>query len=294
MRAKFLELAFLSKLEKTNVNASGVEGNITVLKKTEDIDGTQRVYISGASIKYAIKTYLEENGWTLSQPKAKTKTAQITTQCDPKKYIDDDLFGYLDTDTDKKRVAPVKTNGMISLFPYKGDLNRGVRFDPEGKQHSMYDIEILTNVFRSNWAIELDRIGYLEDDGKILPANERDNRVKALMRSILNLWSRVKKTNFLTKMNPEVLVMLLKDDKSISIGDKLKIDQKYNLDITALEEALVFSEDSIKEAYIAGMKSFINNWKDVKERLGSMKNVQVMDMTSFKKMILGGNFNFYR
>ena len=178
MKANFMEIAFLSKLEKTNINASGTEGNVTILKKTEEIDGTQRIYISGASLKYAIKTYLEENGWKLSEVKSKTKTAQITTECNPKERIDDDLFGYLDTETDKKRVAPVKTNGMISLFPYRGDLNRGVRFDPKGKEHSLYDIEIATNVFRGNWAVELDRIGKGKDWE--IPPNEKERRVISL------------------------------------------------------------------------------------------------------------------
>ena len=32
-KIKFLEIAYLTKIEKANPNASGTEGNITILKK---------------------------------------------------------------------------------------------------------------------------------------------------------------------------------------------------------------------------------------------------------------------
>jgi len=293
MRANFMEIAFLSKLEKTNINASGTEGNVTILKKTEEIDGTQRIYISGASLKYAIKTYLAENGWILSEIKPKTRTAQITTECNPKERIDDDLFGYLDTEADKKRVAPIKTNGMISLFPYKGDLNRGVRFDPEGKEHSLYDIEIATNVFRSNWAVELDRIG--KGDDWEVPAEEKEKRIKAFLKALFNLWSRVKQTNFLTKISPEVIVFAFRDDKTLTIADKLRIDENYNLDVEALKEALDYHKDSLKEVYIGGMKSFVKNWDDVVEELNGYLDgkIRVKDLPSLKDLVISNDFKFY-
>lgn len=295
MKAKFMEIVFLTKLEKTNINASGTEGNITVLKKTEEIDGTQRIYVSGASLKYSLKEYLKENGWELSPIKRKTKAAQITTQCDPSKYIDDDLLGYMDTESDRKRVAPVKTNGMISLFPYRGDLDRGVRFDPEGKQHSLYDMEIATNVFRSNWAVELDRVGYFEDEDKTLDAGEREKRIKAFLKGIFNLWSRVKQTNFLTKISPEVAVIVFRDDKTLTVADKLRINEQYELDIDALKEVIDYHKDGIKEIYIAGFKSFVKNWDAVKKELDGYAGgkVKVMDLTELKNMFLGNSFKFY-
>jgi len=294
MRANFMEIAFLSKLEKANINASGTEGNVTILKKTEEIDGTQRIYISGTSLKYAIKTYLAENGWKLSEIKSKTRTAQITTECNPKERMDDDLFGYLDTEADKKRVAPIKTNGMVSLFPYKGDLNRGVRFDPRGKEHSLYDVEIATNVFRSNWAIELDRVG--NGENWEISANEKEKRIKAFLRALFNLWSRVKQTNFLTKISPEVVVIVFRDDKTLTIADKLRIDENYNLDIQALKEAIDYHKDAIKEVFIGGMKSFIRNWDAVVTRLNRHLEgkVKVMDLTTLKDNLLSSGFKIYK
>src|SRR5690554_20961 len=55
-------------------------------------------YISGQSIKAKIKDCLEEQGVELSVPKIvkeKGKKNTPTTSCNPFKYLDDDLFGYM-------------------------------------------------------------------------------------------------------------------------------------------------------------------------------------------------------
>ncbi len=308
MRAKFMEIVFLTKAEKSNFNASGTEGNITSLKKTTEIDDTQRVFVSGTSLKYSIKEYLreveEKYGIKLSPLKSKSEEAQITTECDPKSYIDDDLFGYLDTSTDKKRVAPVKTNGMISLFSYRNDLNRGVRFDPEGQNHSLYDIEIVTSVFRSNWAIELDRIGKetvtinksrQEID---IGDEEREKRIKVFLNGLFNLWSRVKQTNYLTDISPRVITIVLRDDKALTVADRLRIDTNYNLDIEALRESLRLHKDSIKEFYLGYSASFINNVDEVKNLHNGLDDslkgkVKVMEIAELKEKILGNEFKFF-
>lgn len=291
-----MEIVFLVKAEKTNLNAAGTDGNITSLKKTTEVDDTQRIFISGASVKYAIKQYLQDIGWSLSPLKGKSRQAQVTTECKPKEYIDDDLFGYMDTSRNVKRVAPVKTNGMIALFPYSNDLNRGVRFDPEGTQHSLYDIEIVTTVFRSNWAVELDRIGKKSDNSEgeedfDLNAGEKEKRIKGLLESIFNFWSRVKQTNYLTSLTPQVLAIVLRDDKTMTIGDKLSINANHELDINALEEVLTYHKKRLKEVYIGYFRSFLRNADEV-NRLNSDK-AKVMSLPDLKNLILSDDFRFF-
>ncbi|GIU72270.1 MAG: type I-B CRISPR-associated protein Cas7/Cst2/DevR [Candidatus Nitrosocaldaceae archaeon] len=305
MKARFMEIVFLTKVEKSNINASGTEGNITTLKKTTEIDDTQRVFISGASIKYSIKEYLADLGFPLSPVISKaaedvesgTKASQITTKCDPQNYIDDDLFGYMNTATAQKRVAPIKTNGMISLFPYTNDLNRGVRFDPKGQNHSLYDIEIVTTIFRSNWAVELDRIGR-EGDKDIISNEEKEKRIKAFIESIFNLWSRVKQTNYLTDISPQVITIVFRDDKTLTIGDKLRIDANYNLDIDALLEAIKRHKNRIKEFYIGYSRTFINNEEESKDAIKGLDEdikakVKVMDIVELKSEVLKNEFNLF-
>lgn len=292
-KVNFLEIAYLTKIEKANPNASGTEGNITVLKKTEEIDGTARVFVSGTSIKYAIKEYWKSIGWKLSPIKEKEAATaeeggrQITTECNLEKYIDDDLFGYMDTSGQKtkKRVAPVKTNGLISIFPYRGDINRGVRFSQKSEDHSLYDIEITTNVMRGNFAIELDRIGY-DDEKKEMVINEAEKkkRIRALFEAIFNLWGGGHQTNFLTKLSPELMVVVFRNDKSLTIADKLRIDEKYNLDISALKEIIELFHDKIEKVLIGGLKSFVRNWPDIE----GLKNdkIEVMELVRLKERLL--------
>lgn len=318
MRAKFMELAFLAKLEKANPNASRTVGTLTELKKTTDIDGSHRVFISGASAKYAIKQYLYETGWSQSRvsPKItrKTKAAetkkkggekespeaverQITTQCDPKEFIEDDLFGYMDTSRKVKRAAPVKTNGMISLFHYDGDLNRGVRYDPVGEQHSLYDVEVVTSVFRSNWAVELDRVGLRTDpkegdEFNILP-EDKEKRVKAFLDAIFHFWSRVKQTNFLSGMGPEVLIMVLRDDKSLAVADKLTIDRHYNLNTDSLVNALQLHGSKIKESYLGYSPSFLKNIDKVNGLTKAFPKLQVMPLAELLDTVLSNDFRIF-
>ena len=156
-----VEFRISGKVEKSILNAAGSSGgNLTELKKTTEIDDTQRVFVSGTSLKWSIKKYWEESlgSKVISPVIEKTTGAQISSSCDPKKYFDDDLFGYFNTNTNLARFAPVKTSGMISVFD-KTDVDRLVRYSKKTDQHSMFEKEIATNVFRSSWAIELDRIG---------------------------------------------------------------------------------------------------------------------------------------
>jgi CRISPR-associated protein Cst2 len=222
---------------------------------------------------------------------------QITTQCDPKNFIEDDLFGYMDTSKNVRRTAPAKTNGMIALFDYTGDLNRGVRYDPTGEEHSLYDIEIVTNVFRSNWALELDRVGLRTDQKEgedfNLDANEREKRVKAFLGAIFHLWSRVKQTNLLSSMGPEVLVMILRDDKTLAIGDKLTIDRQYRLNTDSLLDALRLHESRIKESYIGYSLSFLRNIEQVTGLTKDFPNLNVMRLPELRDRVLSDDFRIY-
>jgi len=320
MKARFMELAFLAKLEKANPNASRTVGTLTELKKTTDIDGSQRIFVSGASVKYAIKQYLYETGWTKSTiapkitrkikaaaKKSKTENSesqdeaaverQISTECDPQKFIEDDLFGYMDTSRNIKRTAPVKTNGMIALFPYPGDLNRGVRYDPQGEEHSLYDIEVVTSVFRSNWAVELDRVG-VSDDPKEGPkfdleATDKEKRVKALLEAIFHFWSRVKQTNFLSGMGPEVVVMVMRDDKSLAISDKLRINTEYNLDTVSLIDALNLHKSRIKECYLGYSPSFVKNAEALLNSSKNFPRMNVMHLAELCEKVLSDDFRIY-
>ena len=231
----FIEITFLTKVERSILNSAGsAGGNVSELKKTTEIDHTERIFVSGSSVKWSIKKYWQEimpKGST-SKVTAKQKGAQVSSQCDPKQYIDDDLFGYFDTGKEVTRTAPVKTNGMISIFDNKTNLDLRVRYAPESSpkkdDHSMFEQEISTNVFRSSWAIEVDRVGawdgkhetkFRSKKGKI-SQSEKEKRLKLFFDAIFNLWQRTSQTNNLTNTQPNVMVITFRKGKSPVVGDK--------------------------------------------------------------------------
>jgi len=234
----------------------------------------------------------------------KTNNAQISSSCDEQKYIDDDLFGYFSTGKKKSRLAPVKTNGMISIFDSGLAVDNLVRFSPNSEDHSLFDKEISTNVFRSSWAIELDRIGKVFDDIesngneklKDLPSEIKEKRIRFFFDAIFNLWQRTQQSNYLTNTQPQIMTIIFRKDKSLVVGNKLLINNKYELMIDPLEEILQYHRDRISLGYIASHKSFIRNYEDLKGRLdGKLENkIFVSDLNELKDKIMSPDFKFIR
>jgi CRISPR-associated protein Cst2 len=344
----FMEITFLTKVEKSILNAAGnYGGNLTELKKTTEIDGTQRVFVSGSSIKWSIKQYWKENqdrtGEKISPQKEKGKAekngknkstqknnidkeqavastnntqgdeeqreSQISSACDPETYIDDDLFGYFDTGMQVARNAPVKTSGMISLFSTRPDVDNLVRLSERLEDHSLFDKEISTNIFRSSWAIELDRIGVAnaakkelksKDKSKVvpdvdIPSKIKEKRVKLLLEAIFNLWQRTQQTNYLTNTQPQLMTVVFRNDKSLIVGDKLTVDQQYKLNIEPLREILQYHGDRVALAYVASHKSFISNYIELQDLINDEDlkgRVFVSDMIQLKQKLLSDEFKF--
>jgi CRISPR-associated protein Cst2 len=303
VKSKCLEISYLVRVERANLNASGTEGNVTLLKKVRDVNGSEYVYVSGVAVKYWIKEMLKgmkEIGIECS-PVTKVEEEQITSVGDPEKYIDDDLFGFLLPQAGRKRVAPVKTNGLISLFPYTGDINLGVRYDPKGKDHALWDLEITNTVFRGNWLIELDRIGKFENneigDSKELEPKEKEKRIKAFLDCFFNLFGGAKQSSFLTSTDPRVVCLVFLDRKKLVVFDRLRVDKDFELEDDILLQGFQLHKNDIKEIYIGidptCVKTNLSEFKNkINEELKG-KIVEVDELTKIKDKILSADFKFY-
>lgn len=272
-KIKAVEIVTLTKVDPANLNSNGTEGVITVLKKFRDpIEKKEFVRVSGQSVKYHLKEMLnriEENGkkkyegYVTEEVVGKGRDANqvLSSPGDPEKYIADDLFGYMKTDTNKKRIAPVRTSGMVSLFPYEEDRDFGVRYDESGaEKHNIFETEFSANIMRSNFFIEVDRIGVFDktevDDAKVktLPVEERNNRIKDLIKCILSYHHETRSTRFLTKVYPEAVVVLFLNRKIPVIGDNLRVtekkENKYVIDAELLNNVFNVFDGSIVKGYV--------------------------------------------
>jgi CRISPR-associated protein Cst2 len=158
---------------KGNVNANGTIAALTEIKKFFTTEGETRVYVSGRCVKYCIKDRLQEKGFHIS-PLARSEergARVLLPEGNPVENIDDDLFGYLIPAEERKRFAPIKTDGIVALKHCEITRDFGGRFDPTGKEDtSPFEIEVADFIGQNNWILN-------ENIGKFLYQKiRRDNR----------------------------------------------------------------------------------------------------------------------
>jgi CRISPR-associated protein Cst2 len=295
---KGLEIVYLTKIEGANLNSNGTEGVISVLKKVRDpVDMKEYIRVSGQSVKYQLRQILKNLDLKVSQVISRQESGEkvIVSEGNPETYIDDDLFGYMiakkekNRNITKKRTAPVRTNGLISIFPYQEDRDFGVRYDPTGDQHNIFETEIATNIMRGNFFIELDRVGKFtseetEKDSE-LPIEEREKRVKALLSAIQIYYGGAHLSRFFTKTYPEVIVVVFLNRKIPVIGDNLRIKQeykegKYILDTALIKEIYETFSEYINKMYIGIIKEKFANINEI-ENLENEK-IKVLSLRDLK------------
>jgi len=204
----------LSVVNVGSPNAGFTEGNVQTAKKILGYDGNWYTYISAQCQNRGRRELLASMGWKLSEVVAGKVE---TTLCNPRDYIDDDLFGFLNATDNLKRVAPVRTSPMISLNPYKGDrdlLTKEYRANenksPAGG--SMVETEIYSAIMKGGVLVELDRVGTF-DDGTSLTGREKAERVKALIDTFYAPWFGGKMTRFLQDFSPKFAIFVFQSVK---------------------------------------------------------------------------------
>jgi len=195
MKTNSITITYLSKVSIASLNGSDKEvDNINPIKKVTLQNGEELPYVSSQAVRRALRDKIKELGHTISPvDQSSTEKGAPKTALNPIKYIDDDLFGYMDakagTDgeagTSKVRTSPVRVESLISLATYKGDLDYGTNYmgkglkDSKGKdiQPNIFETEIHSGVYRGTILIELDRVGIehevkeIKEDKKIVTRN---------------------------------------------------------------------------------------------------------------------------
>lgn len=165
-------LSILARV-KGNVNANGTVAALTEIKKFFTTEGETKVYVSGRCVKYCIKQRLSEKGFPISPLARTAERGQrvLLPEGNPIKNIDDDLFGYLIPGEERKRFAPIKTDGIVALKHCEITRDFAGRFDPSGRADaSPFEIEVADFIGQNNWILN-------ENIGKFMHQKiKRDNR----------------------------------------------------------------------------------------------------------------------
>lgn len=266
--AKALTITFLTPVSIGSLNGSDKEAdNVSSIKKLTR--GTKTYpYVSSQALRRALRDQLGLD-FKLSEGQAgKEKKGAAVTQCLPKEYIDDDLFGFMDTAKgDKgthKRTSPVRVSPLLALDPYEGDLDFGTNYMSveAGGTPNIFETEIHGGTYRGTLLIELDAVGKSRDGewesaaSKIpwaLEAAEKAKRVIALLTAVQHLWSSGRQPRFLADISPKFVAAAALTAKVPIFLESVQRGED-GIDAKALTEALADAK-AITVAHCFGVRS---------------------------------------
>lgn len=256
--AKALTVTFLSNLSFASLNGSDKEAeNISSIKK---ISRGSDLYPYGSSqwLRRALRDQLANLGWELSEGvAAEIKKGAATTKQNPEKYIDDDLFGFMGTESGKKattRTSPVRVTPLLAMSKYDGDLDFGTNYMgvKAGGDPNIFETEIHSGLYRATILIELDRVGAGDGFEKELSPEDKIKRVDALLQALKNLWSSGRQTRFLADISPKFLAGAILSVKNPIFLESV-VPVKDGVDIQMIEETIKDYKDEII-SYVMGAK----------------------------------------
>lgn len=289
MKTNSITITYLSKVSFASLNGGDKEvDNIVTIKKVTLDNGDQLPYLSSQAVRRALRDKLEELGWTVSPvAKASEDKGAAKTSLDPVKYIDDDLFGFMDAakgkDAEKGkatvRTSPVRAEALLALTKFQEDLDFGTNYMAkkiDGGQPNIFETEIHSGVYRGTILIELDRIGAGEGFEKVgkLSANERTKRVEGLLDAFQTLWSSGRQSRFLADISPKFMAAACMSSKNPIFLEAVKTDRNGQVDVAALQTVLSDYEQFISSSVLATQEGVFGKTEGVvslKEGFATMK-----------------------
>jgi len=286
--AKALTLTYLTPVSFASLNGSDKEAdNISSIKKIS-VGTEQLPYVSSQAVRRALRNQLEVLNRTLSEGvSASQAKGAATTEQKPAEYIDDDLFGYMGTETGSdgakgkstKRTSVVRVSPLIAQNPYMGDLDFGTNYMgvKAGGDPNIFETEIHSGMYRGTILIELDRVGSGDgfDKDKEIDNKEKAARVKDLLTAIKNLWASGRQTRFLADISPKFVAAAMLKTKNPIFLESIQVKGNV-LNTEMIKETLSdYSAETI--ASVIGMRNGVfvgevDNSKSIGDAFDEMKN----------------------
>ncbi|HQO10049.1 MAG TPA: type I-B CRISPR-associated protein Cas7/Cst2/DevR [Clostridiales bacterium] len=272
-----ITITYLSKVSFASLNGADKEiDNINPIKKVTLPSGEELPYVSSQAIRRALRDKIAELGISVSpvQVASEAKGA-AKTSLDPVKYIDDDLFGYMDAKggddgakgTSTTRTSPIRVESLVALTTYKGDMDFGTNFMGKSvnANPNIFETEIHSGIYRGTILIELDRIGCgagFTSDNK-LSQEERAKRVIAFIDAFQNLWSSGRQTRFLADISPKfIAAAYMKSKNPIFLEAVQPLDN--GVDIIKLKTVNSDYAEFIENSVFAAQEAVFTKENDVK------------------------------
>jgi CRISPR-associated protein Cst2 len=285
MKANSITITYLSKVSFASLNGSDKEvDNINPIKKVTLSNGEELPYVSSQAIRRALRDKIEELGHTISPVGvSSTDKGAPKTSLNPVKYIDDDLFGYMDASKGEDggigsstvRTSPIRVESLVSLATYKGDLDYATNFMGKkiGINPNIFETEIHSGVYRGTILIELDRIGKetrIKDSKTreletidLVDDKEKANRVLAFLNAFQSMWSQGRQTRFLSDISPKFIAAALMSSKNPVFLESVNLDEDGNIEINKLKSVTSDYGKFILDHVFAVQESVFNKTNEI-------------------------------
>jgi CRISPR-associated protein Cst2 len=218
--ARSLTITFLTPVSLGSLNGSDKEAdNVSSIKKLTRGSKTFP-YVSSQAVRRALRDQLGTLNHELSEgAAAKEKKGAAITACLPERFIDDDLFGFMDASKGgtHKRTSPVRVAPLLAIDPYEGDLDFGTNYMgvDAGGTPNIFETEIHGGLYRGTILIELDAVGKNRPGEGVsakeprkdwdLKSAEKARRVNSLLGALQHLWSSGRQSRFLADISPKFI-----------------------------------------------------------------------------------------
>lgn len=285
-----ITITYLAKISYASLNGGDSDtDNINVIKKITAYDGTEYPYVSSQALRRALRDQLSTLGCQMSPisasdaPKASSTDSEDDedpnkkhppiTRCDPVTYLDDDLFGYMNAQTESiKRTSPIRVSPLVALTKYMADLDFGTNYmgKDEGLDPNIFETEMHRGLYRGTIMIELDRVG--TGDGFIpkiakkkpkkgeatpeqkdlsLTNEQKADRVLAFLDAFQNLWSSGRQSRFLADISPKFIAAAYLSSKNPIFLESID----HTIDIAALKSVVSDYSSYIHDHVFASQSS---------------------------------------
>lgn len=281
LKPNSITITYLSKVSFASLNGADKDvDNINPIKKITLNNGQELPYVSSQAIRRALRDKLEELGWELSEiSEASAKKGAPKTMCNPRDYIDDDLFGYMNAEKGEEgakgsstiRTSPIRVEALLSLDKYQGDLDFGTNFmgkgkkDAQGKdiQPNIFETEIHSGIYRGTILIELDRVGCKEGFEKELTSDEKIKRVQGFIDAFQNLWTSGRQSRFLADISPKFIAAAYMKTKNPVFMEAVDLIEPKKINVQELSTVKSDYDEFIIETVLAEQKAVFNSGDDI-------------------------------
>ena len=277
---KGLTLTMIIELESGNYGES--VGNVTALKKISRYEGDSYSYISRQALRYNIVDQMGVNNTPIDRD---GEVLQFHPEATIKDYPEIDLFGYMKTQKPvKTRSAVVRLSNAIALESFNADTdfltNKGLldRFNRDAEELKLGGNIAQSEIHKSYYAytitIDLDKVGIDSNDNIEISNDEKAERVKKLLDTVLFLYRDIRGRR--ENLSPIFAIGGVYNIKNPFFENRIKV-KRNRLNIDCLKDIINLSDEIRQNTIVGVLSGIFENDNEIKKELNTLDIANVFN-----------------